>query len=67
MSLNLESEPDGRILVDTPTGATSRPGIYAAGDDVLGPALVVDAVAHGIRATESIHEFLVSGGSAAAR
>jgi len=64
---DLEVEADGRIRVDPDTGATSRPGIYAAGDDVLGPALVVDAVAHGIRASESIHAFLAGGGSAAAR
>ena len=64
---DLEVEADGRIRVDPKTGATSRPGIYAAGDDVLGPALVVDAVAHGIRASDSIHAFLAGGGSAAAR
>ena len=63
----IKVEADGRIRVDPDTGATSRPGIYAAGDDVLGPALVVDAVAHGIRASESIHAFLAGGGSAAAR
>ena len=64
---DFEAEADGRIRVDPGTGATSRPGIYAAGDDVLGPALVVDAVAHGIRASEAIHLFLAGGGSAAAR
>ncbi len=64
---DLDTEPDGRIRVDPTTGATSRPGIYAAGDDVLGPALVVDAVAHGIRASDAIHEFLSAGGSAANR
>ena len=64
---DLELEADGRIKVDPETGSTCRPGIYAAGDDVLGPALVVDAVAHGIRASESIHAFLAGGGSAAAR
>ena len=64
---DLDTEPDGRIAVDPATGATSRPGVFAAGDSVLGPALVVDAVAHGIRASESIHAFLASGGSAAAR
>jgi glutamate synthase (NADPH/NADH) small chain len=64
---SLDTEPDGRIRVDPTTGATSRPGIYAAGDDVLGPALVVDAVAHGIRASDAIHAFLAAGGSAANR
>jgi glutamate synthase (NADPH/NADH) small chain len=64
---DLAVESDGRIVVDPDTGATNRPGIFAAGDDVLGPALVVDAVAHGIRASESIHAFLAAGGSAASR
>jgi glutamate synthase (NADPH/NADH) small chain len=64
---DLETESDGRIRVDPATGATTRAGIYAAGDDVLGPALVVDAVAHGIRASDAIHEFLRAGGSAANR
>jgi glutamate synthase (NADPH) small chain len=62
----LEAEPDGRIRVDPATGATSRPGIYAGGDAVLGPALVVDAVAHGRRAAEAIHDFLAAGRSVAA-
>jgi glutamate synthase (NADPH/NADH) small chain len=61
----LAAEPDGRIRVDPDTGATSRPGIYAAGDNVLGPALVVDAVAQGIRASDAIHDFVTAGGSGA--
>ncbi len=61
----IETETDGRVRVAPETGATSRKGIYAAGDDVLGPALVVDAVAHGIRAAEAIHAFIDSGGSIA--
>jgi glutamate synthase (NADPH/NADH) small chain len=61
----LDTEEDGRIRVDPDTGATSRPGIYAGGDAVLGPALVVDAVAHGRRAAEAIHAFLSAGRSVA--
>lgn len=61
----LDAEPDGRVLVDPDTGATSRAGIYASGDCVLGPALVVNAVAHGRRAAEAIHAFLVGGGTIA--
>ncbi len=59
------AEPDGRVRVDPETGATSRAGIYASGDCVLGPALVVDAVAHGRRAAEAIHSFLAGGGTIA--
>ncbi len=61
----IEAEPDGRVRVDPETGATSRAGIYAAGDNVLGPALVVDAVSHGRRAAEAIHSFLTAGGTIA--
>lgn len=63
----LDAEPDGRIRVDPQTGATSRDGIYAAGDNVLGPALVVDAVAHGFRAAEAIDSFVSAGGTVATR
>lgn len=62
----LETEADGRIRVDPATGATSRPGIFAGGDAVLGPALVVDAVAHGRRAAAAMHAFLAAGRSVAA-
>jgi glutamate synthase (NADPH/NADH) small chain len=65
--VGLDTEPDGRIRVDPLTGATSRSGIFAAGDNVLGPALVVDAVAHGIRAAEAIHSFVSAGGMVASR
>ena len=63
----LDAESDGRIRVDPLTGATSREGVFAAGDNVLGPALVVDAVAHGIRAAEAIHSFVSAGGAVATR
>jgi glutamate synthase (NADPH/NADH) small chain len=63
----VDAELDGRIRVDPQTGATSRNGIYAAGDNVLGPALVVDAVAHGFRAAEAIDSFVSAGGSIATR
>ncbi len=62
----LETEDDGRIRVDPGTGETSRAGIFAGGDAVLGPALVVDAVAHGRRAAEAIHAFLSAGRTVAA-
>jgi len=63
----IDTESDGRIRVDPLTGATSREGIYAAGDNVLGPALVVDAVAHGFRAAEAIDSFVSAGGTVATR
>lgn len=46
--------PRGLIVTDQKTQATSVRGIYAGGDLVRGPALVVEAVADGKRAAESI-------------
>jgi glutamate synthase (NADPH/NADH) small chain len=59
-----ESTPDlqthkyGLIVADKETGATSKPGVYAGGDGVTGPDLVVTAVAAGRRAAHSIDEYL---------
>jgi NADPH-dependent glutamate synthase beta subunit-like oxidoreductase len=44
--------------VDEDTGATSRQGVYAAGDDVLGPATVVEAIAQAHTAADGIHKYL---------
>jgi len=51
---------DGRklIVADKETGATSVPGIFAGGDIVRGPALVVEAVQDGKVAAKAIHEYL---------
>jgi glutamate synthase (NADPH/NADH) small chain len=46
------------IVVDPETGATSRPGIYAGGDGVTGPDLVVTAMAAGRKSARSIDEYL---------
>jgi glutamate synthase (NADPH/NADH) small chain len=54
----LETKKYGLIVADLETGATSRPGIYAGGDDVTGPDLVVTATRAGRRAAASIHEYL---------
>ena len=59
-----ESTPDlkthdwGLIEIDRASGATSRPGVYAGGDDVTGPDLVVTAMVAGRRAAASIHEYI---------
>jgi glutamate synthase (NADPH/NADH) small chain len=44
--------------VDSETNQTSVPGVFAAGDDVTGPATVVEAVADARRAAQGILEFL---------
>jgi NADPH-dependent glutamate synthase beta subunit-like oxidoreductase len=51
---------DGKklIQVDAETGKTSVDGIFAGGDIVRGPALVVQAVQDGKVAARAIKEFL---------
>lgn len=51
-------DPDGNLEVDT-TLETSVPGIYAAGDIVGRPHLVISAAAGGVRAALSIHRSLL--------
>jgi len=46
------------IQVDSETGQTSVPGIFAGGDIVRGPALVVTAVQDGKIAARAIEEYL---------
>jgi len=50
--------PNGTIQVDEVTYATSRPGVFAAGDVHTGPGIAVEAVAGGIKAAESIDRYL---------
>jgi formate dehydrogenase beta subunit len=51
-----------RINVDKETMATSLKGVYAAGDVVLGPATVIEAIAQGRVAAESIDRYLGGDG-----
>jgi len=48
----------GRISVNPFTMATSRPWLFAAGDAVLGPSSVVEAVASGKKAAAAIDRYL---------
>ncbi|MCD6288281.1 MAG: FAD-dependent oxidoreductase, partial [Candidatus Hydrogenedentes bacterium] len=48
----------GLIDADRLTLETSQPGVFAGGDNVLGPASLVQAVEQGHRAAESIHRHL---------
>jgi glutamate synthase (NADPH/NADH) small chain len=57
---DLETHKWGLIVTDPETGATSKPGVYAGGDAVTGPDLVVTAMAAGRRAAASISEYLNS-------
>lgn len=54
----LETHKWGLIVADEATGATTRPGVFAGGDDVTGPNLVVTAVAAGRRAAQGIDAYI---------
>jgi glutamate synthase (NADPH/NADH) small chain len=55
---DLETDKWGLIFADPKTGATSKPGVYAGGDDVTGPSLVVTAMAAGRKAAQAIQDYL---------
>ena len=55
---DLETHKWGLIVVDKETGATSKPGVFAGGDGVTGPDLVVTAMAAGRKAALAIDEYL---------
>ncbi len=50
--------PRRTIAVNPNTFAATRPGVFAAGDSVSGTAFVIEAVASGHKAAESIHRYL---------
>jgi glutamate synthase (NADPH/NADH) small chain len=49
----------GLITIDEATGATSRPNVFAGGDAVVGPDLVVTAVAQARVAAEAMHVYMM--------
>ncbi len=49
---------DWTVDADPLTHETSRPGVFAGGDGVRGPAVAVEAIADGRKAAESIHRYL---------
>ncbi len=55
---NIKISPRGLIEVDRSNLMTSVPGIFAGGDCVFGPRLIIDSVADGKRAAAGIDEFL---------
>ncbi len=46
------------VAINPNTMAATRPGVFAAGDSVSGTAFVIEAVASGHKAAESIHRYL---------
>ncbi|MBN2500327.1 MAG: NAD(P)-dependent oxidoreductase [Anaerolineales bacterium] len=57
---DLETHNWGLIVADRETGATTRLGVYAGGDAVTGPDLVVTAMIAGRKAAAGIDEYLRS-------
>jgi formate dehydrogenase major subunit len=66
----LENEPENRrpiasrwstLEADIATMATNIKGVFAGGDVVLGPAAVIDAIAHGRSAALAIDRYLATG------
>ncbi len=48
----------GKVVTDPVTFATAVPGVFSGGDAVLGPSTVIEAIAQGKEAAESIHRYL---------
>ncbi len=57
---DLKTHRWGLIVADPATGATSRAGVFAAGDNVTGPDLVVTAVGAAHKAATAIDHYLES-------
>ena len=55
----------GLIDIDETSGRTSRAGVFAGGDAVLGPKLVVTAVAQARVAADAMHAYLIGGAPSA--
>lgn len=55
---DLKTNEDGTIIVDPLTLQTNIPDIFAGGDCVTGPRTVVEAMAAGLQAAESIDRYL---------
>lgn len=56
----LETRKYGLLVADEETGKTSREGVFAGGDAVTGPKLVVTAMVAGRKAAASIDEYLAT-------
>ncbi len=56
--IELISGKKGTIVIKDETGATNIKGVFAGGDVVSGPLSVIQAIASGKRAADSIHRYL---------
>ena len=62
----LELNRNGTIRVDPETLATSRPNVFAGGDAVTGPSMIVKAIGQGKRAAYHVDRFLRGAAATAA-
>jgi heterodisulfide reductase subunit A-like polyferredoxin len=58
ISDSLDVTRESLIVADEISLNTNLKGVFASGDIVLGPSTVIDAIAEGKRAAESIHRYL---------
>lgn len=58
--LGLKTHDWGLLTVDPETGQTSLPGVFAAGDAVLGPDIVATAMATARRAAAAVDQYLAT-------
>ena len=57
----LDTNKWGNILADQETGKTSKKGIFAGGDIVIGAATVILAMGAGRKAAAAMHEYVMTG------
>jgi len=57
----IETTPYGTIKIDSDTLATTAPGVYAGGDVAFGARILIEAVANGKKAAQSITNHLLGG------
>ncbi len=57
----LETNKWGNIIADDETGKTSKKGVFAGGDIVIGAATVILAMGAGRVASKAMHEYVMSG------
>ncbi|MBT3363073.1 MAG: FAD-dependent oxidoreductase [Chloroflexi bacterium] len=55
---DIERQPNGRLVIDSNTLALTQKGVFAGGDFVFGPAMAIDAIGAGRRASISIDKYL---------
>ena len=57
----LDTNKWGNILADQETGKTSKKGVFAGGDIVIGAATVILAMGAGRKAADAMHEYIKTG------